>query len=67
MTNNTVTTGSYTYNNYCMYRLPCGYCTAMSRPCAMPTNNISAIPTWDTDWYKKWTCLNNSNPEDKDG
>lgn len=31
---------------YCGYRLPCGYCTALGRPCPMQGNQIYTEPAW---------------------
>ena len=56
------TTGTnINYNaNYCVNRLPCGYCILLNRPC--PMFPVTVAPTWeiicegktDTD-STKWT------------
>ena len=37
---------SIVYSPYCMYRLPCGYCTYMNRPCTMQGNDYTPTPSW---------------------
>lgn len=41
------TTGTnINYNaNYCLNRLPCGYCTLLNRPCPMFPTTVA--PTWE--------------------
>lgn len=35
METNTANTYSYSYNNYCKHRLPCGYCKLLEKTCPM--------------------------------
>ena len=48
----TATSFSYTA---CWHRLPCGYCTIMSRPCPMQTYSVA--PNW---YSTDVTCVNMS-------
>ena len=44
--NGTTTTGSgNSYDEFCGFRLPCGYCTRLDRPCPMMGNRMIE-PTW---------------------
>ena len=43
---NNLTGCTITQTEYCGYRLPCGYCTALDRPCPMQGNQIKIEPTW---------------------
>lgn len=56
----TATPYNWNYNeNYCLQRLPCGYCKALDRPCPM----LSQFPsiTW-TAAGPEPTCKNGSEP-----
>ncbi len=44
MESTTPTTSPNNYAQYCLNRLPCGYCTLLSRPCPMFPAIVS--PTW---------------------
>lgn len=41
---NTTTGNVYDTATFCVYRLPCGYCSYMSRPC--PVQGNAFTPTW---------------------
>lgn len=44
-TANISTPGIYDTATYCFYRLPCGYCSYMSRPCPMQGSGYTPIVT----------------------
>lgn len=35
------TGGSINFGNYCLYRLPCGYCKILEKTCLMNYNDIT--------------------------
>ena len=38
---NSINSSNYMYAQCCQYRLPCGYCTKLEKPCPM---GISTVP-----------------------
>ncbi len=38
---NSNTSTNYSYNNYCQYRLPCGYCTMLNKDCPKQYSTIT--------------------------
>lgn len=43
-TANSTATNSFFDTQYCGFRLPCGYCTRLEKPCPMGTYIVN--PTW---------------------
>ena len=47
-TTNSTATNSFFNTQYCGFRLPCGYCTRLEKPCPMGTYIVNLTGTYDT-------------------